>query len=155
RYQTAPQSNGQPDVTIRRMKTVYLALGSNLGDRESNLQRAIDLIPTAGIVLTRASPVYETKPMYLTDQALFLNLVVEGQTDSYPRLMLRKLQHIERMLGRKRIVANGPRTIDIDIVLFGRFVVNAPELVIPHPRIAERQFVLAPLADLAPDLRHP
>lgn len=137
------------------MKTIYLGLGSNVGNREANLQEAVDRIAKAGITLLRASSVYETKPMYVTDQGMFLNLVLEGRTDGFPRLTLKRLQQIERTMGRKRVVDKGPRSIDIDILLFGRFVVDAAELVIPHPRMPERQFVLEPLAELAPNLRHP
>lgn len=137
------------------MKTIYLGLGSNLGNREENLQTAVDYIAKAGVTVVRASSVYETKPMYVADQGLFLNMVLEGRTDGFPRMLLRRLQQIERAMGRKRIVDKGPRNIDIDILLFGKFVVTAAELIVPHPRMAERQFVLAPLSELTPDLRHP
>lgn len=136
-------------------KLVYLSLGSNLGDREANLQAAADCINASGIRVIRCSSTYETRPMYLRDQPLFLNLVLEVETDILPRLLLRKLQEIERKLGRKRAPRNGPRLIDIDIILYGAFVIDAPELCVPHPRMHERRFVLEPLAELVPDLRHP
>jgi 2-amino-4-hydroxy-6-hydroxymethyldihydropteridine diphosphokinase len=139
-----------------RMKTVYLALGSNLGDRGDNLERAIralDQRPATEVV--RQSSIYETAPMLLEAQPWFLNQVVEVKTSLFPRQLLHLCQQIERALGRKRTVANGPRTIDIDILLYGRTVMASDELNIPHPRIAERRFVLEPLAELAPGLRHP
>ena len=137
------------------MKTVYLALGSNIGDRLQHLSKAIAGLPKAGLEVVAVSSVYETKPMYKTDQPQFYNLVVEAKTDALPRVLLRRLQSLERELGRRRIVANGPRTIDIDILFFGRFVIQTPDLMVPHPRMEERRFVLEPLAEIAPQLRHP
>ena len=132
------------------MKTAYLSLGSNIGDREANLRAAIDRLRPA-----RVSPIYETEPVDFTEQAWFLNAAAEIQTDLMPRQLLALTQRIERELGRVRTVAKGPRTIDIDILLFGSTVMRTKELEIPHPRMTERRFVLQPLADLAPDLRHP
>lgn len=137
------------------MKTVYLSLGSNIGDRERNLRAALEHLDTAGIRIARVSPVYETEPVDLTGQRWFLNLVAEVETDLFPVQLLARTQKIERALGRVRTVPKGPRTIDIDILLYGNVVVNSQGLEIPHPRMAERRFVLIPLADLAPDLRHP
>ncbi len=137
------------------MKTIYLGLGSNIGDRQANLEAALAGLPAIGVRVTRASPVYETEPVDFTDQRWFLNLVVEAETELFPLQLLARLQRIERDLGRVRTVARGPRTLDIDILLYGQAVIQRPDLEIPHPRMAERRFVLAPLADLAPDLRHP
>jgi 2-amino-4-hydroxy-6-hydroxymethyldihydropteridine diphosphokinase len=137
------------------MKKLFLGLGTNLGDREENLQRAVDRIAEAGVHLLRASSTYETKPMYLTGQPMFLNLVLQGETDSFPRILLKRLKAIEREMGRRQTVPNGPRIIDIDILFFGRFIIDTPELVIPHPKLPERRFVLEPLAELAPEWRHP
>ena len=137
------------------MKLIYLALGSNIGDRDANLRAAIQNISTAGIVPLRESPIYETEPVGYTDQRWFLNMVVEAETALFPMQLLTRTGKIERALGRVRTVPNGPRTIDIDILLYGNAVVRTPRLEIPHPRIQERRFVLAPLADLAPDMRHP
>ena len=137
------------------MKTIYLGLGSNIGDRQANLEAALAGLPAIGVRVTRASPVYETEPVDFTDQRWFLNLVVEAETELFPLQLLARLQRIERDLGRVRAVARGPRTLDIDILLYGQAVIQRPDLEIPHPRMAERRFVLAPLADLAPDLRHP
>jgi 2-amino-4-hydroxy-6-hydroxymethyldihydropteridine diphosphokinase len=137
------------------MRTVYLALGSNIGDRETNLRAAIERLPAAGIAVLRESAIYETEPVGYTKQRWFLNMVVEAETGLFPMQLLTRTGKIERALGRVRGMHNGPRTIDIDILLYGNAVVRAPRLEIPHPRMHERRFVLAPLADLAPDLRHP
>ncbi len=137
------------------MKTVYLALGSNIGERESNLCAAILSFSPAGIAVLRESPVYETEPVGFADQRWFLNMVVEAETELFPMQLLTRIGKIERALGRVRTVPNGPRTIDIDILLYANAVVRTPRLEIPHPKMHERRFVLAPLADLAPTLRHP
>jgi 2-amino-4-hydroxy-6-hydroxymethyldihydropteridine diphosphokinase len=137
------------------VKTVYLSLGSNLGDREANLRAALERLAAPDVRVARTSPVYETEPVDYTDQGWFLNLVVEAETGFSPVQLLARTIEIERALGRVRTVAKGPRTIDIDILLHGDAVVRSATLEIPHPRMAERRFVLAPLADLAPGLRHP
>jgi len=137
------------------VKTVYLALGANIGERARNLERALDALEAEGVHIVRRSSLYETEPRDVRDQPWFLNLVVEAETILLPRQLLSTIRRIEKNLGRKRVIAKGPRTIDIDILLFGRFVVDTPELQIPHPRLHERRFVLEPLAELAPELRHP
>ena len=137
------------------MKTVYLSLGSNVGDREANLREALERLEAPDLHVKRVSPIYETEPVEYTDQRWFLNLAAEAETDLFPMQLLARIGKIERALGRVRTVPKGPRTIDIDILLYGRAVVGSKTLEIPHPRMAERRFVLAPLADLAPDLRHP
>jgi 2-amino-4-hydroxy-6-hydroxymethyldihydropteridine diphosphokinase len=137
------------------LRIVYLSLGSNLGDRETNLRRARERLHAAGLRLLRESSLYETEPRDVPDQPWFLNQVIEAETSWFPRQLLSQLQRIERELGRKRGDPKGPRVIDLDILLFGEAVVTAPELEIPHPRLAERRFVLEPLAELAPDFRHP
>ena len=136
-------------------KTVYLSLGSNLGDREHMLAEAIRLLDRPDFRVLRVSGIYETEPMERREQPWFLNLVVEAETDLFPLQLLQRTQRIEMELGRKRLVAKGPRNIDIDILLYGSFVIHAPRLEVPHPRLAGRRFVLEPLADLAPELRHP
>ncbi|MFQ5817415.1 MAG: 2-amino-4-hydroxy-6-hydroxymethyldihydropteridine diphosphokinase [Terriglobia bacterium] len=137
-------------------KTVYLSLGSNRGDRAANLERALAALGEAGVAVRRRSAVYETEPLDVPDQPWFLNCVVEVETELMPLGLLRAVERIERQLGRNRSGAlPAPRTIDIDIVLFGNHVVRSPELTIPHPRLAERRFVLEPLRELAPELRHP
>jgi 2-amino-4-hydroxy-6-hydroxymethyldihydropteridine diphosphokinase len=137
------------------MKTVYLGLGSNIGNREQNLAAAAGRLDEERIAVRRASPVYETEPVDYTAQRWFLNQVVEAETELFPMQLLLRIGKIERELGRVRGIPKGPRTIDIDILLYGRAIVRSERLEIPHPRLAERRFVLAPLADLAPDLRHP
>lgn len=112
----------------------------------------------AGVRVARRSAVYETEPVDIVDQPWFLNCVVEAETELLPLGLLHALQRIERELGRNRapeVSGRGPRTIDIDIVFFGQHVVRLPELTIPHPRLAERRFVLEPLRELTPELRHP
>ena len=137
------------------VKKVYLSLGSNMGDRETNLQRAIDLLHAPDLRIVRCSRVLETAPRDLPNQPWFLNLVLECETEIFPMILLKRLQHIEKEMGRQRRIAKGPRLIDIDIVLYGRFVIDTPALTVPHPAMTERRFVLEPLAELAPDLRHP
>lgn len=134
--------------------TVYLALGSNLGDRSVNLNAAIQAIGRQ-VLVSRSSPVYETPPWGITDQPAFLNQVIAGETRLSPMDLLTFLKQIERDLGRRPGVRYGPRPIDLDILLYNDLVLNLPGLNIPHARLAERAFVLVPLADLAPDLRHP
>jgi 2-amino-4-hydroxy-6-hydroxymethyldihydropteridine diphosphokinase len=137
------------------LKTVYLGLGSNIGDREAQLRAAVERLAANDLRLLRVSPIYETEPLELTAQRWFLNQVLEAETSLFPMQLLARVGRIERALGRVRTVPNGPRTIDIDILLYGASVVRSEKLEIPHPRMAERRFVLAPLADLNPDLRHP
>ena len=137
------------------MKTVYLGLGANVGGREQNLQAAVDRLHSRQLRVTRLSSVYETEPQGIRNQRWFLNLVAEAETELFPRQLLARIVKIERELGRRRAIENGPRTIDIDILFFGNAVVQTAELIIPHPRFAERRFVLAPMAELAPDLRDP
>jgi 2-amino-4-hydroxy-6-hydroxymethyldihydropteridine diphosphokinase len=136
-------------------KIVYLGLGSNVGEREQNLQAAVERLQSRALRIKRLSPVYETEPQGMRDQRWFLNLAAEAETDLFPRQLLGRIVKIERELGRRRGIENGPRTIDIDILFFGSAVVQTSELTIPHPRFAERRFVLAPMAELAPDLRDP
>jgi 2-amino-4-hydroxy-6-hydroxymethyldihydropteridine diphosphokinase len=137
------------------VRTVYLSLGSNIGDRQSNLQTAIERLAAPRLRILRTSPIYETEPVGYTPQRWFLNQVAEAETELFPMQLLSRIGKIERALGRERTLPNGPRTIDIDILLYGKTVVHSATLEIPHPRLAQRRFVLAPLADLAPDLRHP
>ena len=138
------------------MKTVYLSLGSNLGDREQMLQSALDRLNAPDLRILRVSSVYETEPIGFKEQPFFLNLVAEGETDLFPLMLLGRIQKVELQLGRKRSgPPNRPRSIDIDILLYGRVTVHSAHLDIPHPRLHERRFVLGPLVELAPDLRHP
>jgi len=135
---------------------VYLGLGANKGDCEATLHSAL-LELQATLSGLRASSVYRTSPRYLVDQADFYNLVVVGFTDLQPRALLAATQAIEARFGRDRTreQSKGPRTLDIDILLYGETTIQFPELVIPHPGMTERAFVLVPLLELAPDLQHP
>ena len=137
------------------MKLVYLGLGSNLGDRSRHLKMALDALDSPGLKLMRVSPIYETEPMEYAKQGWFLNLVGEFECHLMPEQLLARAMKVERGLHRVRTVAKGPRTIDVDILLFGSSVIKSDKLALPHPAMAARRFVLAPLADLAPDLRHP
>jgi 2-amino-4-hydroxy-6-hydroxymethyldihydropteridine diphosphokinase len=137
------------------VKTVYLSLGSNLGDRAQHLREALQALPSDRLAVVRISPVYETAPVDKLDQPDFLNLAAEIETTLFPMQLLRRAQRIERDLGRRRLIDKGPRTIDIDILLYGDFVIQTPQLIVPHPRMHLRRFVLEPMAELAPDLRHP
>lgn len=136
------------------MPTIFLALGSNLGDRQANLQAAVTSL-APGVSLIRQSSVYQTEPWGYTDQPLFLNQVIEARTELPPQDLLAYLKHLEHTLGREATFRYGPRVVDLDILLYGDQVVSLPGLNIPHPRLAERAFVLVPLAELAPDLVHP
>jgi 2-amino-4-hydroxy-6-hydroxymethyldihydropteridine diphosphokinase len=149
------QAKARPTKVFANMKTVYFGLGSNMGDREYNLRTAIEQLAAPDLRVLRTSPIYETEPIDYTAQRWFLNLVVEAETGLFPKQLLSRTAKIERELGRIRTVAKGPRTIDIDILLYGKAVVHDRTLEIPHPRMADRRFVLAPLADLVPGLRHP
>jgi len=134
--------------------SVFLALGTNLGDRPANLRAAIAALPPS-VVVRQSSPVYETPPWGLTDQPAFLNMVVKAETRLEPAALLATLKRAEQELGRTPTVRWGPRLIDMDILFYDDLILNTPGLAIPHPHLHERAFVLVPLAELAPDLRHP
>jgi len=141
--------------TRRCLKRIYLSLGSNIGDREANLRKAVEQLAAQDVRVLHTSRIYETEPVDYVNQAWFLNQVVEAETALFPMQLLTRVAKVERDLGRKRTVRRGPRTIDIDILFYGAAVVETARLQIPHPRVAERRFVLVPLAELAPELRHP
>jgi len=137
--------------------TAYLSLGANLGDRAATLLHALELLHNLGTI-TAVSSLYETEPVEVEvedRQPLYLNSVVAMDTNLTPEQLLSKTQGVEHALGRRRSVRNAPRTLDIDILLFGDVVMKTADLTIPHPRLAQRRFVLQPLAEIAPDLRHP
>jgi 2-amino-4-hydroxy-6-hydroxymethyldihydropteridine diphosphokinase len=134
---------------------VYLSLGSNLGDRARNLRDAIAALRKAGIDVTRISSMYETEPVDYLDQPWFVNMAVEAETELAPAALLQALRGIETRMGSKKLIAKGPRLIDMDILLYGDEVIDTPELQVPHPRMHLRRFVLEPLAEIAPTVRHP
>src|SRR6267154_6545308 len=136
-------------------KTVYLSLGSNVGDREGNLRAAIAALGGAGVRVTQVSSFYETEPVDFLDQAWFLNCAVEGETDVPAMQLMRALRGIELRMGSKKPVAKGPRLIDMDILLYGSETIDTPELQVPHPRMHLRRFVLVPLVEIAADVVHP
>jgi len=136
-------------------KRVYLSLGANLGDRESNLRAAIAALPRAGVQVEHVSSLYETEPVDYLDQPWFLNCVVEGETELPALGLLRSLREIETKLGSKKEFTKGPRLLDIDILLYGDETIDTADLHVPHPRMLMRKFVLAPLAEIRPELKHP
>jgi 2-amino-4-hydroxy-6-hydroxymethyldihydropteridine diphosphokinase len=133
---------------------VYLSVGSNLGDRAGNLKAAIEHLRGLGEVVS-VSSFYETEPVEFTAQPWFLNCAVEMKTEKTPQQLLARILEIEQKLGRQRGQKNGPRTIDLDILLFGNSIVEDQGLTIPHPAMHERRFVLEPLTEIAPEARHP
>jgi len=145
--------------------TVYLSLGSNLGDRAAQIEQAIDLLAKADARVTRRSSLYETEPVDVSPapsaaaeqapQPWYLNAAVEAETSLTTHSLLDALLAVERSMGRIRTVPGAPRTIDLDILFYGGLVLHEPGLEIPHPRMAARRFVLVPLAEIAPGLRHP
>lgn len=150
------------------MVKVYLAFGSNLGDRGGNIQSAMVQLERLGVKILRSSSLYETEPILLksasslrsepvgkTDQPDFFNLVVEAETNDSPEELLLRIHSVERALGRERREKWGPRTIDIDILFYGDRVIDVDGLSIPHPRLQERKFVLVPLVEISPRLEHP
>jgi 2-amino-4-hydroxy-6-hydroxymethyldihydropteridine diphosphokinase len=137
------------------MNKVHLSLGSNLGEREKNLARAVEELERRGVKILRRSSIYETEPVEIIEQARFLNCAIEVETELQPQQLMKLLLEIELELGRRREIKYGPRTIDLDILLQGDAIVNTPQLTIPHPKMAERRFVLVPLAEIAPQAWHP
>lgn len=135
--------------------TIYLSLGSNLGDRERNLQTAIAALDDAKVRVTRVSSFYETEPVDLHEQPWFLNCVVQAETEVPLLDLLHALRGIESLMGSQKLVPKGPRRIDLDILLYGDETLDTPELQVPHPRMLRRSFVLIPLSEIAPNLKHP
>jgi 2-amino-4-hydroxy-6-hydroxymethyldihydropteridine diphosphokinase len=137
------------------MQIIYLSLGSNVGDREANLRAAIAALEDAGVRVRRVSSFYETEPVDFLEQPWFLNCIVKGETKLPAPALLRELRQIETRMGSKKLIAKGPRLIDMDILLYGEETLDTPELQVPHPRMHLRRFVLVPLAEIAPKLQHP
>ena len=135
-------------------ETAYLSLGSNLGDRAANLRAAVAQLDVAGRLLA-VSSLYETQPVDVPDQPWFLNCVAAIETDKTPRELLQLALRVEASMGRLRMTEKGPRKIDIDVVLFGDYVLDEPGLKIPHPAMHRRRFVLEPLVEIAPEARQP
>jgi 2-amino-4-hydroxy-6-hydroxymethyldihydropteridine diphosphokinase len=136
-------------------ESIYLALGSNIGDRLQNLRSAIATLSQGAIRVPQASSIYETEPVDFLDQPWFLNAVVEVETQLEPLQLLQRLRAIEQGMGSEKLVPKGPRLLDLDILLYGQQTIDRPELQVPHPRMQLRRFVLVPLAEIAPELRHP
>lgn len=136
-----------PPVPVKSTKTAYIALGSNLGDRVAEIEAACREMDKRGIRVKRTSSLWETEPMYVTDQDRFLNGACEVETDLEPLALLDELQAIEREMGRRKLIEKGPRNIDLDILIYGDERVSHERLNVPHIGIAEREFVLRPLAE--------
>jgi len=135
------------------MPICYIGLGSNLGDRDKNIRLALDKInQLKDTKVTKFSSIIETEPVGGPPQAKFLNAAIEIETQFSPRELLTNLQDIEQKLGRVRTVKNGPRTIDLDILFFNNKKINEQDLIVPHPKILEREFVLTPLREIAPEI---
>ena len=137
------------------MYKAYLSLGSNMGDRAANIGRAIAELGKRGLRITRRSSLYETEPVEFVDQPWFLNSAIELKTDLRAAELLNVVLKVEQAMRRERRVPKGPRVIDIDILLFDDDVIHTAELDVPHPRIAERLFVLIPMNEIAPEAVHP
>jgi 2-amino-4-hydroxy-6-hydroxymethyldihydropteridine diphosphokinase len=135
------------------LTVVYLSLGSNLGDRERNLNRALELLEDPRLRLRRRSQIRETEPVGIGPQPKYLNMVAEFDTELFPIQLLRRCLSVENQLGRRRMGTWTPRTIDIDIILYGAAFIATPELTVPHPRYQQRSFVLEPLRELIPSHR--
>jgi 2-amino-4-hydroxy-6-hydroxymethyldihydropteridine diphosphokinase len=139
---------------LKSQHQIHLSLGTNLGDRLANLRTVLNALPPKVILLTE-SKIYETPAWGFEDQPAFLNMAIRGETDLKPESLLKHLKQLETRLGREPSFHWGPRLIDIDLLFYDELVLDTPQLVIPHPRLHERAFVLVPLADIAPDLVHP
>jgi dihydroneopterin aldolase/2-amino-4-hydroxy-6-hydroxymethyldihydropteridine diphosphokinase len=137
------------------MATTYLCLGSNLGDRKSNIKRALEEIGKSGINIVRKSSLYETEPTGIKAQPLFFNLCAEAETALAPRALLAAVKSVEASLGRQKTMKWGPRIIDIDILFYDNIILKDEGLVIPHPEIENRKFVLVPMSEIAADFVHP
>jgi 2-amino-4-hydroxy-6-hydroxymethyldihydropteridine diphosphokinase len=147
--------SGSPRETVPGRVKVFLSLGSNLGDRRGELDRAVEKLQERGIVIEETSSIYESEPTDKADQPWFLNLVLRAETSLPPDELLRACKDVEREVGRRPGVRFGPRLIDIDILLYGDEVIATQELGIPHPRMHERRFVLVPLLEIEPDAVDP
>jgi 2-amino-4-hydroxy-6-hydroxymethyldihydropteridine diphosphokinase len=141
--------------SIVQAHTAYLSLGSNLGDRAAQIARAIELLELRGVRVATKSSMYATEPVDFAPQHWFVNCAAAVSTALMPRQLLHAIREVEREMAGTKLVRRGPRAIDIDVLLYGANVMRTPELEIPHPRMAERRFVLVPLAEIAPAVTHP
>ncbi|MBI4843602.1 MAG: 2-amino-4-hydroxy-6-hydroxymethyldihydropteridine diphosphokinase [Nitrospirae bacterium] len=137
------------------MSTAYIGIGSNLGNREENCEKAVSLLRDNGVKVTKRSSMIETGPWGVTSQPKFINMAVEIETGLKPEKLLGLLKKIEAEIGRRPAERWGPREVDLDILLYDGLVIKAPEMEIPHPNMAEREFVLKPLSEIAPEIIHP
>ena len=137
------------------MSTAYISIGSNLGDREENCKQALRLLHANGILIKKQSRMYETEPWGIKDQPKFINMAIEVETDKEPEEFLAVLKNIENEIGRTETVKWGPRVIDLDILFYDDLILKTEDLEIPHPLLHERDFVLKPLSEIAPDKKHP
>jgi 2-amino-4-hydroxy-6-hydroxymethyldihydropteridine diphosphokinase len=139
---------------LKLQHQIHLSLGTNLGDRLANLRNALDALPPEVIILAESN-IYETPAWGFEDQPAFLNMAIKGMTDLQPEPLLKHIKQLEVLIGREPSFHWGPRLIDMDLLFYDELVMDKPQLVIPHPRLHDRAFVLVPLADIAPDLVHP
>jgi 2-amino-4-hydroxy-6-hydroxymethyldihydropteridine diphosphokinase len=137
------------------MPLVFIGIGSNLGDREKNINNSLSLLSGSTFKIMNKSALYETEPEVFNDQPKYLNMAIAAETPFEPPACLQFLHEIESRLGRARPFKNCPRTIDLDILFYDSIVYNSPDLIIPHPALTERAFVLVPLKEIAPDFSHP
>lgn len=140
---------------MTQAKQIYLSLGSNLGDRAANIAAAVEALAAGGVRVTKQSSLYLTEPLGFAPQRWFLNCCVEAETELMPQQLLRAVRGVERAIGRGKLVRQGPRALDIDILFYGASRIRTRDAEVPHPRLAERRFVLMPLREIAPGLRHP
>ncbi len=138
-----------------KLFTVYLSLGSNIGDRKKNILKALELLKQKNISIIKSSSFYETEPFGFKQQRWFYNIVVECRTNLSPFSLLNETQKIEKKIGKKKMSRWGPRKIDIDIIFYEDFVINTKKLIIPHPMMHLRNFVLVPMNEINPDFVHP
>lgn len=137
------------------MERIFIGIGTNLGNRQANLKRAVELLAQRGVKVLRASSVIETTPWGVEGQPMFLNMAMECGTALGPEELFHVLKQIEQDMGRTNSPRWGPRVMDLDILFYGDVVINTPTLIIPHPRLHERPFVLEPLSEIAPEFMHP
>ena len=137
------------------MVTVYIGIGSNMGDRRANCMRAVTLMNESGIIVTKESSLYETEPWGLKEQPMFINMAVIAETDLPPEGLLAALKCIENKMGRQETACWGPRCIDLDILFYEDSIITEKDICIPHPLLHQREFVLLPLSEIAPDKWHP